>query len=211
MGLLRGRGNDNQQPAAAAPAAPAQAAAPAQNLNRREQRQADRQEFGRRGSGTTYKMQEKMFSIGDDFWIEDDAGQRRFKVNGKALRVRDTLIFEDPNGGELVKIQSKAVAIRDKTKIERVNGSSGVLTKDLVNVLGDDFKLTLDDGKELKLKGNFLDHEYSFYDGNNKVGEVSKKWFRVRDTYGVQIEPGYDDILLLAVTVAMDQSSHDVA
>jgi len=40
---------------------------------------------------------------------------------------------------------------------------------------------------------------------------VSKKWFRIRDTYGVQIEPGYDDILLLAATVAMDQSSHDVA
>jgi uncharacterized protein YxjI len=178
--------------------------------DRREQRQEDRQEFGRRGSATTYKMREKMASFGDDFWIEDDGGQRRFKVDGKMLRVRDTLIFEDLNGKELAKIQSKAVSIRDKIKIERDGAPSGVLTKDLINVLGDDFTLKLDDGRELTLKGNFLDHEYSFFEGRNKVGEVSKKWFRLRDTYGVQIEPGYDDILLLAATVAMDQSSHDV-
>jgi uncharacterized protein YxjI len=69
----------------------------------------------------------------------------------------------------------------------------------------------MDDGKVIRLKGNFLDHEYEFYDGNNKVGEISKKWFRIRDTYGVQIEPGYDDILLLAARVAMDQMVNDVA
>ncbi len=155
-------------------------------------------------------MREKMASFGDDFWIEDDGGQRRFKVDGKMLRVRDTLIFEDLNGNELAKIQSKAVSIRDKIKIERDGAPSGVLTKDLINVLGDDFTLKLDDGRELTLKGNFLDHEYAFFEGRNKVGEVSKKWFRLRDTYGVQIEPGYDDILLLAATVAMDQSSHDI-
>ena len=204
MGLRDRRGGD------AAPAAPAAAAPePEQNLGRRGQRQADRQEFGRRGSATVYKMREKLVAFGDDFWIEDEGGNRRFKVNGKMLRVRDTLIFEDLNGAELVHLQSKAISIRDKMKIERVNGPSGVLTKDLLNVLGDDFALKLDDGRELHLKGNFLDHEYSFYEGKNKVGEVSKKWFRVRDTYGVQIEPGYDDILILAATVCMDQSSHD--
>jgi uncharacterized protein YxjI len=127
------------------------------------------------------------------------------------MRIRDTLIFEDLNGGELVKLQTKAVAIRDKMKIERVSGSSGTLAKDLVNIIRDEFTLTMDDGKVIRLKGNFLDHEYEFYDGNNKVGEISKKWFRIRDTYGVQIEPGYDDILLLAATVAMDQMVNDVA
>ena len=203
---LRDRRNQDAQPAAAAPAA-----APPADLNRREQRQADRQEFGRRGSATTYKMREKMVAIGDDFWIEDDGGRRVFKVDGKALRIRDTLLFEDLNGNELVKLQTKAVAIRDKMKIERVNGPSAVLTKDLVNIVRDEFTLTIDGGRELRLRGNFLDHEYEFFEGSNKVGEVSKKWFRIRDTYGVQIEPGYDDILLLAATVAMDQSSHDVA
>jgi len=30
----------------------------------------------------------------------------------------------------------------------------------------------------------------------------------VRDTYGVEIEPGQDDLLILAVTVCIDQMAH---
>ena len=46
--------------------------------------------------GTKYQMREKLFAIGDDYWIENDAGDRAFKVNGKALRIRDTLVLETP-------------------------------------------------------------------------------------------------------------------
>jgi uncharacterized protein YxjI len=180
-----------------------------QPQTRREQRVEDRRQFGVGGSAERYKMREKMFSIGDDFWIENATGRRMFKVNGKLLRVRDTLVFEDPAGRELVHIQSRAITIRDKVKLERKGGSSAQLTKDLLNVLGDDFAMKFDNGEEIHLKGNIFDHEYSFYKGRDKIGEVSKKWFRIADVYGVQIEPGSDDIMLLAATVAMDQMSHD--
>ena len=36
------------------------------------------------GGSNRYKMTEKLASIGDDFWIENAAGQRAFKVDGKA-------------------------------------------------------------------------------------------------------------------------------
>ena len=42
-----------------------------------------------------FQMREKMMSIGDDYWIEDDAGDKAFKVNGKAMRIRDTWVLED--------------------------------------------------------------------------------------------------------------------
>ena len=38
-----------------------------------------------------------------------------------------------------------------------------------------------------------------------KVAEVSKKWFRVRDTYGVEVAAGQNDALILAITVCIDQ------
>jgi len=41
--------------------------------------------------------------------------------------------------------------------------------------------------------------------------EVSKKWFRLRDTYGVEIEPSQDDIVILAVTVCIDQMANQFA
>ena len=64
----------------------------------RERRQ-DRREQRRGGTGAThYRMRQKLVSIGDDYWIENDQGERVFKVDGKALRVRKTLIFEDSHG-----------------------------------------------------------------------------------------------------------------
>ena len=47
---------------------------------------------------TRYQMREKLFAIGDDFWIENQDGERVFKVDGKALRVRSTFILKDASG-----------------------------------------------------------------------------------------------------------------
>jgi uncharacterized protein YxjI len=40
--------------------------------------------------------------------------------------------------------------------------------------------------------------------GGDKIAEVSKRWFRVRDTYGIEVAPGQHDIVVLAVAVAVD-------
>ena len=53
---------------------------------------------GNGGGDSPYRMREKLVSIGDDFWIENDQGQKVYKVDGKALRVRNTVKFEDANG-----------------------------------------------------------------------------------------------------------------
>ncbi len=81
-----------------------------------------------------------MFSIGEDSWIENHAGERAFKVDRKALRLRDTM------------------------EVER---------------------------------------------GGDYVAEVFERWFRVRATYCVEIAPGKDDALIVAVVVCIDQMSHD--
>jgi hypothetical protein len=59
--------------------------------NRREERREERAVFGRRGTATRYRMRERLISFGNDFWIENEQGERVFKVDGKMLRVRDTL------------------------------------------------------------------------------------------------------------------------
>jgi uncharacterized protein YxjI len=37
------------------------------------------------------------------------------------------------------------------------------------------------------------------------VATISKKWVRVRETYGIEIAPDEDEALLLAITVAIDE------
>jgi uncharacterized protein YxjI len=157
----------------------------------------------------TFRMRQKLVSIGDDYWIEDDQGQRVYKINGKAMRIRDTLILEDPNGNELYKIQEKKLHIRDTMEIEDAGGRTvAKVKKALITPLRERFEVDVEDGKDLEVKGNVVDHEYKIERDGDKVAEVSKKWFRVADTYGVEVSPGVDPALILAVTAVVDNMTH---
>lgn len=159
---------------------------------------------------TRYKIRQKMFSIGDDFWIENQDGERAFKVDGKALRLRKTLFFEDLNGNKLAKIQERLLAIKDTMAVEDADGHQmAVIKKGLIAPLGDHWKVTVRGGPDLDVQGNILDHEYSIMQRRKKIAEVSKKWLSLTDTYGVEIDDGQNDILILAVAIAIDMMSHD--
>jgi uncharacterized protein YxjI len=150
-------------------------------------------------------MREKLFAIGDDFWVENEAGERAFKVNGKALRVRDTFVLEDPAGEEVAKIQERKLTVRDTMKVERDGRTVATIKKAIISPLRDRFSIEVEDGDDLEAKGNVVDHEFKIERGGDKIAEVSKRWFRVRDTYGIEIAPGEDEALILAITVCIDQ------
>jgi len=182
---------------------------------RRRDRRQDRREDRHSGAGPTgggdhrYQMREKLVSIGDDFWIENGAGQRAFKVDGKALRVRDTLNFEDAHGNVLCKIQERKLRVKDSMEVEDAHGHQvAMVKKALISPVRDRFTVKIKNGPDLEVKGNILQHEYTIGEGRDKVAEVSKKWFRIRDSYGVEVDPGQDDIIILAVTVCLDQMAH---
>jgi len=181
--------------------------------NRRQERREDRKEeratFGRGGSATRYQMRQKLVAFGDDFYIENDRGQKAYKVDGKVLRVRDTLKFKDMQGNLQCQIQEKMLRVKDTMEIEGPNGETiAVVKKALINPLRDRWTVKIGSGSDLSVQGNILDHEYTIEEGRKKVAEVSKKWFRVRDSYGVEVAPGQNDIVILATTVAIDMMAH---
>ena len=149
--------------------------------NRREERREERQErrggpLGDGGGKTHYQMREKLVSIGDDYWIENDRGEKVFKVNGKALRIRQTLIFEDRSGRELAKIQERMLRIKDSMEVEDPAGNQmAMVKKALITPLRDRWTARIRSGPDLEVKGNILDHEYTIGEGREKVAEVSKR------------------------------------
>jgi uncharacterized protein YxjI len=160
----------------------------------------------RGGDTVRFQMRQKMIAIGDDYWIEDADGHRAYRVNGKAARFRDTWVLEDDQGHDVARIRERKLSMRDAIKIE-TGGKEYVVKKALVG-LRERFVIEVD-GKNLRARANVLDHEYEIEQDGHKLAEVSKKWFRVRDTYGVEINAGVDPALILSITVAIDGFSHD--
>ena len=170
--------------------------------DRRQERHGDR-------GVDHYRMRQQLVSIGDDYWIENDRAERVYKVDGKALRLRKTLIFEDARGAELVKIQERMLHARDTMEIEdRAGNRVAMVKKAVITPVRDRWTVKVADGPDMEVKGNLLDHEYTIEDGRAKAAEVSKKWFRVADTYGVEVAPGQDPVVILAVTAVLDTMAY---
>jgi uncharacterized protein YxjI len=157
------------------------------------------------GDGTKYRMREKVFAIGDDFWIDTDDDRHAYKVNGKALRIRQTFILESPSGDELFKLRERKLAIRDTMELEANGDTVATIKKAMITPLRDRYTISLADGGELNAKGNIVDHEFKIERDGDTVAEISKRWFRIRDTYGIEVAAGEDDALILAATICIDE------
>jgi uncharacterized protein YxjI len=154
-------------------------------------------------------MRQRMIPIGDDYVIENDRGERVFRLDGKALRVRKTILFEDMDGHELCKIQERMLRIRDSMEIEGPDGGRiAVVHKAMISPFRERWLVDLEDSPDLRVQGNIVDHEYTIERDGATVAEVSKRWFRVRDTYGVEVAPGENDVVVLAVTAVIDTMAH---
>jgi uncharacterized protein YxjI len=176
---------------------------------RRQERREERRE-GRAGDreATRYQMRQRMISIGDDYVIENDRGEHVFRLDGKALRIRKTIRFEDMHGHELCKIQERMLRVKDSMEIEDPDGHRmAMVQKAMIEPLRERWTVKVD-GPDLHVQGNIVDHEYTIERDGQRVAEVSKRWFRVRDTYGVEITPGENEILILATTAVVDTMAH---
>jgi uncharacterized protein YxjI len=172
---------------------------------RRSKRKRERTEFGRRGTASRFRMREKLVSFGDDYWIENSEGERVYRVDGKALRLRNTLDLEDMHGTVMCRIQTRVLHLRDTMAVEHADGRPiATVHKALVSPLRERWKVDVDEGEDLSVQGNIVDHEYVVEREGRKVAEVSKRWFRARDTYGIQVSPDLEVPLALSVAVALD-------
>ncbi len=156
-----------------------------------------------------YLLKQKLFSFGDDFTIKDDDGNAVYQVDGRAFTLlREKLSFEDMQGKELAFIRERIIALTPSYEILRNGGVAAVVKKDLINLFRCGFTVDVPGPDDLEAQGSLLDHEYTFARGSRTVATVSKRWFSFTDTYGVDVEPGEDPVLILASTVIIDMICH---
>ncbi|HET7419786.1 MAG TPA: LURP-one-related family protein [Candidatus Dormibacteraeota bacterium] len=148
-----------------------------------------------------------MFTIGEDFWVQNERGENVFKVDQELLRIRETFALQDVNGNELATVDRKILAIQPTMNIERNGQVWATVRKSLFTLLRQHFSIEVAGGGELEAQGDILNHEYEITGGGQTVATVSKRWFTIRETYGIAIAPGQDQVLLLCAAVCIDELS----
>jgi uncharacterized protein YxjI len=154
-------------------------------------------------------MRQKLFSLGEDFTIEDASGNPAFEVDGKVMTIRETFELKDMRGNVVATVRGKLLSVRAKMDILRDGDVVATITKALFAPFRDKFKVDLADGGELRIDGSILDHEYTIRRDDSVAAQISKQWFTIRDTYGIDVAAGEDDALILAMAVALDEMAHD--
>ncbi|MFE7141654.1 LURP-one-related/scramblase family protein [Streptomyces sp. NPDC057644] len=153
---------------------------------------------------TRLLVRERLFAIGDDYWIEDDGGRKVFLVDGKAMRLRDTFELKDADGRVLVELRQKLISLRDTMLIERGGEELAKVKRKRLSLLRNHYRVTLVDGTELDVSGKILDREFAIeYDGE-LLAQVSRRWLTLRDTYGIDVvRDDADTALLIAVAMCV--------
>lgn len=155
-----------------------------------------------------YVIRERFFHIGEDSDITDDSGRPVFHVDGKVLSLSDRLVLRDPAGNEVATVHRKLVSFRPTYEIEIGGREAAQVRKKFFTPFGDRFTIDVPGPDDLEMRGNLFEHEFEVIRGNQTVATVSKRWFSLTETYGVDIAPGEDDLLILAGVLALDLA-HD--
>ena len=151
-----------------------------------------------------YVIKEKLLSIGDDFDITDDSGRVAYRVDGKAFSLRNRLVIHDPEGQEVATVERHLVALRPTYAVTIGGEKAADVRRHLFTPFGERFTVDIPGPGDLEFNGRLLDHEFTIERDGEQVATVSKRWFSLRDTYGIQIAQGENDLLVLASVLAVD-------
>ncbi|AVH57591.1 MULTISPECIES: LURP-one-related/scramblase family protein [Streptomyces] len=151
-----------------------------------------------------YLVRDRLLGFGDDYWIEDDRGNKVFLVDGKAMRLRDTFELKDTQGRVLIDIHQKMLALRDTMIIERDGDPLATIKRKRLSLLRNHYRVSLVDGTELDVSGKILDREFAIDYDNELLAQISRRWLHIRETYGLDVvREDADPALLIAIAVCV--------
>ena len=156
-----------------------------------------------------YQVRQKIFSLGDRYTVKDAAGADRFLVRSAVVSVSKRMWILDMEGKELYGMRRKLLSLLPCYRISRGDDEVARLRQRL-SLWGKRFSVEGERGSFL-VKGRPLDFDYSIEKGGVEVASVSKRFFSLSDTYGVEIADGEDDAFILALVAIIDQLCHEGA
>jgi uncharacterized protein YxjI len=157
-----------------------------------------------------YLVRERLFSIREDFWVTDQHGRRAFFVVGKALSFREAFRLKDARGRRLATIRKRLLTFTDAMEIRHRGSLVARVHKAVISPLHHRAIIDIRGRGRLEAIGNIINKDFEIRDGRHVIARISRAWFRIRDTFGVDVAPGENDALILCIAICLDRIHHDM-
>jgi uncharacterized protein YxjI len=151
-----------------------------------------------------YQVREKIFRLGEDNDILNEAGQPALQVDGKVLSLHGLMLVNDLAGTEVGRVSRKLVALRATYEITLAGGVTAEVHQRFTGPFHPKWNLSVAGGAELEIGGNFAGHDFTITENGQTIATISKAWISLADSYGVDIVAGQNDLLLLCSVLALE-------
>lgn len=152
-------------------------------------------------------MKQKVFSLRDRFYIKDEFGNDRYYVEGEFFTIGRKLHLYDINGNELAFIQQKVLTFLPRFFVYMNGREVAEIVKEFTFLKP---KYTIN-GLGWNVDGDFWSHDYCVEKNGRNVASVHKAWFTWGDSYELNLNNPEDEVLTLAVVLAIDAVLYDEA
>lgn len=151
-----------------------------------------------------YQVREKLFRLGEDNDILNEAGQPVYQVDGKVFSLHGLMLVNDLSGNELGRVSRKLMALLATYEIALTGGVSAEVHQRFASPLHPKWTISVEGGSVIEMTGNFMGHDFVLTENGQTVASVSKAWISLADLYGVDIADGQNDLLILCSVLALE-------
>ncbi|MEO5590800.1 MAG: LURP-one-related family protein, partial [Gemmatimonadaceae bacterium] len=139
-----------------------------------------------------YVLKQRLLALGKHFDVMDAAGNDLYVVASRVFSIGDRLSFRDLRGNELAEIRRRFFRWNRTWEVIRKSRPTITVQRQRLALFHHRFDIEIPAATQVTATGNFLDNEYEFERAAVTVASVSRRWFSIADTYGVDVAPGED-------------------
>ena len=148
----------------------------------------------------TFKIKQKLFSLGGKFTISDELGLPCYQVEGSLFKIPKTFKIMDMQGKLVGQIDKQFWSLLPKFQVNLANGQSFTIKKDLT-LIKPHYSIA---NLGMEVQGNFWDMNFQLSQNGQEVARIDQEWLKLASTYNIQVfDEAYSD-LVISLVIAID-------
>ena len=145
-------------------------------------------------------MKQKVFSWADTFTVKDQLGEDKYSIKGEVFSWGKKLHVYDRSGREVAFIRQKLWTFLPRYMVS-VNGTDVAEIVKEFTFLRPKYSIL---GPGWDVDGSFWEHDYEVTENGRPIVSIRKEWMTWGDTYELDIADTGNEVMALAVVLAID-------